>query len=1289
MSNSLVLDELPVLTDEDVNILYSIVSLAAESKTPPFRALFAAYDTILAEHNIPTQHDQIYFRYLLRLGEGPTTSDNRDLIARFRALLARLDIHIVLGGDEDDDQYDGRDESRRNETHSLDEEAEKARDEHYAIGKPKGNRTKGKRRSSFNDSNLDATWVSGGRLETDRERATSHVRGSSVAAPEAFTKSNARPRRSSIDHSSPQPAQHQRSISGQSALKSNHASAASSQQYSRLTHDEEDLSLSSSYFDSPPASSPPPASRPHLSQQGPIPRVQPAYSVPDWELQDAAEAFYTTTGIRNIRHVLHLWHDHTIRQRQMREDLSSIAANHDRQILLNQAFSLWQINFDNRLNQAETERFFDHLDRRATRARNLFLLNKAFTHWSRCAGEEVARTNVARRHLLRIRYFNAWRDITAVNELKCRRVGLKKWFSVWREKTARRGVEHQRAFAIYEENLVEKQYWKWFWTLCERQAPIWRDARTKRSALSKITAHAFRMRQLNQTAQDMRRYYLLRNALAALGLQGQSVTLLETQAKRHRNTSLLSRSFNTLRKHSQLAPRWRQYEQETSTRLAVKTVSIWTHSTALAEQAAEFHRHRILRNAVTNWNDTLRIKVVTNMIDERVKAETYYKWVLADRLALFRRMMDYRLVERTFEIISLRLTKLHFRLGEAEAIFQENQRRRLLQSTMLTLNRKSRHEEMLERKALEFRNARLICHFIPTWKERTARVQELDKWSRDARYYCLTHSTLAHWKEATAEAKRTRRRNAYSTVRRRVKTGLVEKFFDHWRRRSSAVGKMEVQASERYQSRLFALGTIAFDGWRQMTAHLADMNAQSEEVYVRRLFEVCVAQLTARGTLILSNHQEADNYAEQTVHTAIKSEMMRRMKWQVFCLKRNKENASALKDRNSEQHRRNMVRYWADQAVQRKALKTIADPESPSKPTPNMFSSMRLPSARKPRPPPTPFARPATTGHLPDNALFSDNDFNDDDENEMDFGASTTTAKAEEWTSFDLLGEFGNNSNNMLPTLDEECEPLSGRRQQQTTDPTAVAPSTLNTPQPGYLRTPSKRTARQRTRFKALSNASTARQSKSQPPPSTFKIAPTHHQQQQQQQLNPSTANGPTRNNNLDFLASTTPAPFRSGGLRDMSALTPQVTPFERKMRAGGFGRSVFGGGPPPTSSTFASSTLSRRAGEGGGELLNGVSAQEHPVTGSTTPLAFGKSRLFARSVRGGFGAAGPMTTGRSVRFFDAVTSASDAPAGAREGGGDEGRGQLDQQGQRQGKGQGEDEISESDGAEEVHARSS
>jgi protein SFI1 len=1062
---------------------------------------------------------------------------------RLRKLLAKLDIHIVVQDDQDAIE---------------DEEAEVSPDNvrpTRELGQSSATRS---RRASFNDTRLDETWLSGGRLDPARSAHSPHAslddlsrrQRPSIIAPHAR---NGVPSRGRVaDQPQTQP-RRSHSLSTQGSVKATHPPAP--EPWSRhqppldyqngLTDDDE---TGSDIPSSPPA-------LPSHYQSGPQ-QVDPVEA----ELTYEAEAFFHTSQIKTARRCLHQLSLESSRIQHM----GRIAQNHDQRLLKAQAFSIWAAKLLDKRQAVETEQFFEQYERRATRARDLFLLNKAFTHWAQSTSDEVARTSVARRHILRTRYFNAWRDITAVNDLKCRRLGLRKWFSVWRTNTARKAVDNERALAIYEENLVQRMWWKWFWAFCERKAPVWHDYRAKQSCLHHLTGAVTRLRQHGAAAVNMRNTNLLKRTFSTLIARKTAIHSLNRSAEELHQANLLNNCFHHMVQESKLGHASKEMSTVVSRRLLTTAVSVWQLNAQLSQQATAADRQRILQNAWTNWNDNLRARALVTKIDDRVVLENLYKWVLQSRLALFRRVMDSRLQERALQTLSLKLIEQRFHLEEAAMIFKEHKRRRTLASVMLRFHGISRAEEMMERQALEFRNTRVMNAVLPIWTQRTKHLMKLDRWSNDARFYCLASGTIKKWKEATSQAQRNKRRDAYVQIRGRIKLRMVRDCFAVWREKASVATQLDATAVEQANNRHINAGTTIFNLWRDKTQQKNQLSIQAEEFSTHLLFLRTIATLVSKGEEVLLHHAQALTLRAQTVDL-LATGTLKKLKWALFCHRRNLDSAAALEQRNSQQHRRNMLRYWAEQASRRKAARTLPlpldprqddQPESPTKaaspaiaPTPapvslppssNLFSSLRLPSARK-----TPAPLSAQSRLAP----LLDGDEEESDVEEMDFGA---THRAEEWTSFDVLRDVMNR-----PQPQFQLPSQAPRR---------FDSAVTSTPIPGYMtRTPSKRTQR----AKALSSI-------------------------------PSTK--PTRR---EVIVSTTPAPTRTNN----DIQTPLVTPFERKMRKGGYGSST---------------------GSGGG----GVGLTEE----SFTPATFRRTR-FGGGGGAGLGLNGSVVqqTGRSVRFFDAA----------------------------------------------------
>lgn len=86
-------NEATSLSDEDVHLLFEIITQAERSPGPQFGpGLFAAYDEILARENVPSILEQKYFMFLLRMLTG--RGENDTLFSRFEHVLAEMGIQV-------------------------------------------------------------------------------------------------------------------------------------------------------------------------------------------------------------------------------------------------------------------------------------------------------------------------------------------------------------------------------------------------------------------------------------------------------------------------------------------------------------------------------------------------------------------------------------------------------------------------------------------------------------------------------------------------------------------------------------------------------------------------------------------------------------------------------------------------------------------------------------------------------------------------------------------------------------------------------------------------------------------------------------------------------------------------------------------------------------------------------------------------------------------------------------------------------------------------------------------
>ena len=887
--------------------------------------------------------------------------------------------------------------------------------EEVALRTDERDRRRGRRRASFNDSNLDTTWNSGDRIVPTRDH---------------------RARQSSVDAYNALPAVRQ--------SRSRAAPADQQEQY---------------------------------YTRGRAP-TRP-YQVPRHDKQQLKAQAMSFLFNNLARRCIWQWHAQTVHNQRNQKELLQIAILHDKRTLLKQSLAqLRDAVFDSD--------FWDQQARRAARARDLFLLTKAFTHWAQSASDEVARTNIARRHILRTRYFNAWRDITAVNELKCRRAGLRKWFGIWRTKTNARLDRDEKAITFNDSRLLERTYWAWFWAFCNRKAPLWREFRLKAVPFDKLMIHSADVHSRTLATEDLRDRTVQLECLLSMHQRASRLLNDEAAALELHKKQLLASSFSAVRRKNQFEPRIQQLQKTSSRRLQRSALIDWHSKASASRLARKVDEQRVIHNAWTAWNDRLRTQALHFKIDDRLLVQSLYKWVLEARLSLFSRLKEHRQKSDALRQLDIRATERRSQLDEASQLLQQSQRQRLLRTTLIKIHGISRRREHDELAAVEFRNSRDLPSVVQRWKGRCSREMRLHAMAGQARFYFLASKSIKKWKEATTNSQKRRRREAYAAIRRQHKMGLARRTLGSLVSRARTLHAARVQAEQLSLNKTVVICQQYLHHWHTQSEHWQADEQRADSVISQYRLGDALSALSLRLSEIEAQEEQAQAVA-RAVQDKFAYRVFRRLGDKLFVLGRQADTAQAWQDRKFGQHRKEMVRYWAVRANERRAARLGPDPDTPSK---------------------TPVLRTSRLGRRP----VADTDF-------------VSTLRLD-----DTIGDAG--------------------AEAAATD---VDMSFGATPRrPGYLQSATRSAMRGRSRFRA---------------------APERHV------ATPAPASGV-----LDFgssvIGSTTPAPFVPGGVIGMETLTPQITPFNRKMMAGGYSRShtplTAPLGAPRTGSRFGASTGAR-----------------------------------------------------------------------------------------------------------------
>lgn len=907
----------------DVGFLFQIISHAErhpDADRLPYRVLFKEYDAAIEEHGTEADPGYACMRFLFKMGSKDVVGDT--LFEKFENLLQQMGIVIEFGNDDNDtDAYTDNlsvvDVQPRTRAEPASQEIQTPRP----------------RRASFNsmyDVGDDPTT----RSFINRPSSRSSLSRLQTGKPEfqAPSQPNHTPRRAESPDRTQLIAQFmdvgRRLISKMDSLQSakertrEFSDAVNEDRSRRMTEASQAKRSKSRSVRSAGSSSG--EEDGHDDESLVSGDVDGAFEKPDLppellyrpSLSDLLRDASTFNMYRQRslnRRILTQWMKRAVQAQQAHQNMEMVALNRDRVTLIRQAFGTWNSIIREKRQTARTERFFNHLEERAARARDVYLMTKAFTHWAAVASDELEKTTKARRHILGVKYFNAWREITAVNVLKAQRFALQRPMQVWKQRADHIKELETQAVIHHDAKLKNGFYWQWFWGLCERRAPRWHEFCIKRRSLL-YWLRTFRTNRERIHEIDMtNRRVSLRSTLQALRDRSKTIVDAEQQAVTMQRHQLLRGSFDEWKLQARLAPAATNVAEMVDTNIMRTAFDQWTNRIDMLNQAREMDRQRIIRNAWVAWNDNLRCQALSARIEERLKIETMYKWILAERYRLMQRIRERRIKRDVFSTFVTNVRTKYTQLLHNADIHEDRRNDDLLRTKFDAWRTRLALQHQRENIALEFYAPRLVQESLVAWRSKNEHVTRLEEWSRDARFYFVSTRTLKCWRSATLDSAKRRRQEAYATVRRKIKVNLASKALSTWQSKTREILDIEQQALQLDRAKNLDIVSELLSRWHEKTAQRIQECEDADAFYAKQIAYDKLIRW-AEG-VVASRQLEEQAVNVYRLHVLGQANThLRKLSLRVFQIHNSSETAEAFGERNLRKHARGFFRRWLDQA---------------------------------------------------------------------------------------------------------------------------------------------------------------------------------------------------------------------------------------------------------------------------------------------------------------------------------------------------------------------------------------
>ena len=634
--------------------------------------------------------------------------------------------------------------------------------------------------------------------------------------------------------------------------------------------------------------------------------------------------------IRSIaRDFVERWCDAALASQNHHEHVRRMAVAYDMEVLMRQAFEHWRARLHLRKQNAKIDRFFGRLEKRATRARNLFLLTKAFTHWTQSTVDEHRQRSLIRQQVIGIKYFHAWRDITLAHQSKIGEQSVRASLSLWKRHFVTHLTGSHKADLQRRQSLLSDGYWRWFWVFCERRAPEWHDRKLKHRHL---LAWVIKWEQISQRSSSVASAYETR--IQRLMLQKLAVTYRSRLRLGHHALAIYQHRImfsanKAWLRECQFSPLHTQISNVVDWRVAGATFAMFVSRFRCESQSAKLSRTRILRLYWSKWNDLLRCQTLQHRLSDRFGLEALYKWVLMERFLLMRRISERRLRSWSFEKLKACKYIANRHYSSTAQKLQQQADRAVERHALTKWSSELRRQDRAERLAFEFQSPKLAFDAIENWKSALQYHSKIAEWVSHASYYWLGRRYVKLWTNAVVESRRQKRRNAYVHVKRRAKTRLVSQYFRQWQVALSSVLQMDGKALTVDQQRSLRVGTNLFDTWTDALTLLRAKESDGEGFHENHLLEHGFQSWSDQ----LNNLWEREEMAVANTELQLQKTSFvcfRRLHLRVLEARSQRGKADGLKIGYEKRHFHRLLRLWRENTAKRRHQSRSMDHFSPT-----------------------------------------------------------------------------------------------------------------------------------------------------------------------------------------------------------------------------------------------------------------------------------------------------------------------------------------------------------------------
>jgi protein SFI1 len=619
-----------------------------------------------------------------------------------------------------------------------------------------------------------------------------------------------------------------------------------------------------------------------------------------------------------IGDVFGIWRANACRAKENNDELKSIAVEYDNNDLLGEVLDIWneeaaaaeQLRLKAEA-AAKHERYVAKMEKRATRVYEIVTIRDVLVGWQAQAQEEIDRTAVARRHLVRKRTFEGWHAQHVEDETKVKNFILGNALQKWSQVALHHEVRHEVAAQWHQQQLCKQGLHTMWEESKERLADEFYAVGLAKQCLD----------TWSDKARDLQDEYQVAVALDERLMLDEAVNIwLEEVDVQQYNAYECTRQWLVLgcrrdldhwQEQTRLSALLKQYNAKQEHDTKRQALESWSNAFHEAKRETAVADAFLLKEPVDHWEREMKLKLWIERDEYEIKADVLEHWALEEKLAWYKGHLETRTKCQTLDALftAARNTRCERERHEEEADYVDSYH---TQTEVVDI-----WLEETDQARIQHQNADLVNLYRTTrpcldhWREKCQASQARDGFYRRRadkhRARSIVTGVLDKWPAVAETARRERMMSSLRQFRRKYKVELAQECLGKWLNATDDAldaGHDARQTNLHYKREDL---NDCLDVWTRAVKRSESIQQIAADAEV----EVYCGKWQAQLHEVKENMQDAIEYdAEQTRKRCWES-------WEFQSLQNESKRhmASTLQEKNERRVRRKIFHEWQQKAV--------------------------------------------------------------------------------------------------------------------------------------------------------------------------------------------------------------------------------------------------------------------------------------------------------------------------------------------------------------------------------------